>query len=162
MKKKLTKNLTLYFKNNYPYKSYQKSNKTYIAVLGIGGNIGDTIQIFDKLFLKLRTNSHFTILKSSPILKNPPFGYTKQNDFYNAIIKLATNLPPFKLLKYLQWYEKRFKRERSFKNAPRTLDIDIIFIKKNNKNIKINTDILKIPHQFYKNRLSVTIPLEFI
>ena len=158
MKKKLSTNLTLYFNNLFPYKNRYNSTKNNIVTVGIGGNIGDVKQLFKKLFLILKSDSRFTIVKTSPLLKNPPFGYIDQDDFINAIVVLKTNLSAYESLKAFQRYENRFKRVRSFKDAPRTLDIDIIFF----NNDKINTKDLKVPHIGYKDRQSVLIPLQFI
>ncbi len=158
MKKKLSTNLTLYFNNLFPYKNRYNSTKHNTVTVGIGGNIGDVSQLFKKLFLMLKSDSRFTIVKTSPLLKNPPFGYINQDDFINAIVVLKTNLSAYESLKAFQRYENRFKRVRSFKDAPRTLDIDIIFF----NNDKINTKDLKVPHIGYKDRQSVLIPLEFI
>jgi len=158
MKKKLSTDLTLYFNNFFPYKSRYCSTKRNTVTVGIGGNIGDVKQLFKKLFLMLRCDSRFTILKTSPLLKNPPFGYMDQDDFINAIVVLKTNLSAYESLKAFQRYENRFKRVRSFKDAPRTLDIDIIFFNDD----KINKKDLKVPHIGYKDRQSVLIPLQFI
>ena len=102
-------NLTLYFKNNYPYSSNKKPSKKYIATLGIGGNIGNVIKTFNILFTMLKSNSKIIVLKTSPILKNPPFGFLEQNYFYNAIIQIQTNLSPYELLKMCWYYENKFK-----------------------------------------------------
>jgi 2-amino-4-hydroxy-6-hydroxymethyldihydropteridine diphosphokinase len=158
MKKQISTKLTLFFTNNFPYNSNTKNNKKNIAFIGIGGNIGNSIKRFNLLFTMLKKDSRFSILKTSPILKNPPFGFLKQSYFYNGIIVLKTDLAPRVLLKVLQRYEYRFKRTRSFKDAPRTLDLDIIFY----NNIKFNTKDLTIPHKDYKNRNSVMIPLKYI
>ncbi len=160
MKKHITQNsnLTLFFNNFYPYKSIQISHKSNFAVLGIGGNIGDTQKIFKKFFKMLQGDSRFFIYSTSPLLKNPPFGFLNQEDFLNGIIAIQTNLSPNQLLKQMQRYEKRFKRKRSFKDAPRTLDIDIIFF----NHQKINTKQLIIPHPHYYKRESVMIPLRFV
>ncbi len=93
---------------------------------------------------------------TSPLLLNPPFGFLDQNDFLNGIIAIKTNLAPNDFLKNMQRLEKRFGRKRSFQDAPRTLDIDIIFF----DNKKINTEDLIIPHKDWANRESVIIPLE--
>ena len=156
--KKINSDLTLFFNNLYPYKNSKKSFKKNSVTIGIGGNIGDVPTIFKKLFKCFLGDSRFTIIQTSPILKNPPFGYLEQNDFLNAIIILKTNLSPKQSLKVFQRYENRFKRVRSFQDAPRTLDIDIIFF----NNFKINTKELTIPHVGFKNRPSVQIPLKYI
>ena len=52
--------------------------------------------------------------------------------------------------------EVRYGRKRSFQDAPRTLDIDIIFF----DDKKINTKNLIIPHKNWANRESVIIPLK--
>jgi len=158
MKKRLTKDLTLFFNNNYPSRSNKQSFKKNIVTVGIGGNIGDVKSRFNMLLLMLRDDSRFSVLETSPILKNPPFGYVEQSDFYNAIIVLKTNLSSINSLNAFLRYENRFKRTRSFQDAPRTLDIDIIFFNKD----KINTKYLIVPHKDYKNRDSVIIPLQFI
>ena len=155
MKKKLTNKLTLYKTNYYPYKAKYTSYKPYEVTVAIGGNKGNTKQIFHKLFICLQSDTRFDILKTSPLLKNPPFGYLNQNDFLNGIITLKTNLSANAFLKAMQDYERRFKRQRSFKNAPRTLDIDIIFY----ANQKINSEKLTVPHQGWSHRDCVLIPL---
>ncbi len=155
MKKKLREDLTLYYTNLYPYKKSLESNKKYEATIGVGGNLGDVKKTFHKLFLCLQKDSRFDILITSPLLKNPPFGFLEQNDFLNGIISLKTNLGINAFFKSMQEYENRFKRTRSFKDAPRTLDIDIIFF----ANKKINTKKLTIPHKNWKKRESVVIPL---
>ena len=158
MKKNISSELTLYFSNHFPYSSSIKSKKIYTVVLGIGGNIGDVNMRFNKLFLSLKNDSRFDIIKTTPLLKNPPFGYLEQNYFLNGLIKLQTNLSPIVLLNEMQRYECRFGRVRSFKDAPRTLDIDIIFF----DNKKIDTKRLTIPHKQWKNRKSVTMPLKIL
>jgi 2-amino-4-hydroxy-6-hydroxymethyldihydropteridine diphosphokinase len=156
MKKKLTENLTLFYTPNFPKKFNSYSNKKYTVTIGIGGNMGNTKKIFDKLILCLKKDTRFTLLITSPLLKNPPFGFLEQSDFLNGIIALKTNLAPHDFLKNMQRLEKRFGRKRSFQDAPRTLDIDIIFF----DNKKINTQDLIVPHKDWANRESVIIPLE--
>lgn len=161
MIKVLNSDLKLYFNNQFPYrktKYFPNKRKSHTITIGIGGNIGNVIKRFKQLLIMLKTDSRLMIESSSPILKNPPFGFLEQDDFMNAIIVLRTNLSPIESLNLFQRYEYRFKRTRSFQDAPRTLDIDIIFY----DNIKMDTKRLTIPHKGYKNRLSVLIPLKFI
>ena len=165
MKKIISDDLVMYFNNIYPYnkkkeKCFIEQNriKNHTVTIGIGGNIGDVIKRFKQLFLMLNDDSRFILEQTSPILKNPPFGFLEQEDFYNAVIVLKTVLSPIECLNVFQYYENRFKRTRSFQDAPRTLDIDIIFYDK----IKMDTKRLTIPHKGYKNRASVLIPLSYI
>jgi len=162
MKKIINNQLKLYFTDLFPYKSSQNNDKfKYTVTLGIGGNIGNTKAIFHSLFKMLLSNNLYHIVKTSPLLLNPPFGFLEQNDFLNGIIVVKTNLPPMVILNQMQRYERRFKRKRSFKDAPRTLDIDIIFIKKHNINITLQTQKLILPHKDWQNRNSVIIPLSY-
>lgn len=156
MKKNLTQDLTLFYTSNFPFKSSKVSNKKHLITIGIGGNIGDMKRRFDKLFLCLKNDTRFDIIMTSPLLLNPPFGFLEQNHFLNGIIALQTNLSINDFFKNMQRLENRFKRTRSFRNAARTLDIDIIFF----DNKKINTKKLIIPHKFWHARESVVIPLE--
>jgi len=158
LKKKLSENLTLFKTANFPYISNKKSNKKYLVTIGIGGNVGNVKQTFDKLFLCLNKNTKFDILTTSPLLENPPFGYIEQSYFLNGIIALKTNLAPNEFLKIMQRLEIRYGRKRSFQDAPRTLDIDIIFF----DNKKIHTENLIIPHKDWANRESVIIPLNYM
>ena len=64
-------------------------------------------------------------------------------------------MQPKELLAYLMRVEKYFSRKRTFKNAPRTLDLDILFF----DNRVVNTPKLIIPHPHWQERDSVVIPL---
>lgn len=158
MKKKLNEELTLFRSNNFPFTSRKKSSKKHLVTIGIGGNVGNVKRTFNKLFLSLKNNSHFHIESSSPLLENPAFGFTQQKDFLNGIIAIKTNLSVNDFFKIMQRLEIRYGRKRSFQDAPRTLDIDIIFF----DNKKINTKKLIIPHKDWANRESVIIPLNYM
>lgn len=143
--------------SNYPYISNKKYNN-HTALLGIGGNIGDVIRRFEHLFWFLRRSKHIRILETSPILKNPPFGFDDQPFFYNALMLVDTRLTPIELLRFILDVEKKFGRKRSFKNAPRTLDIDMIKYEK----IILNKPSLVLPHPFWNTRDSVLLPLSWM
>jgi len=133
----------------------KKSNKPHTALIGIGCNIGNCIRRFKKVYKFLNSHPKIDIVQTSIIYKNPPFGYLNQPDFYNSILVIKTNFSPFELLRFLLYTEKKFKRKRSFKNAPRTLDLDIIMFDE----LKIKKDNLIVPHPFFKERSSVLVPL---
>ena len=134
------------------------SQSGYRALLGIGGNIGDVVRRFEHLFYYFKRSSLLRIIETAPIVRNPPFGYTEQGDFYNSLLLIETFLSPKALLRYLLRVEKLFGRKRLFKDGPRTLDIDIIFY----ENVKMETKDLTLPHPGWKERASVLIPLSMM
>jgi len=155
VKRKLNDRLTIIKSPRFAYSVTREFKHRYEATIGIGGNMGDVKRRFEHLFIELQREKRVELMKTSLILKNPPFGYTEQDDFLNSIIILRTSLTPHKLLDYLLRLEKKFGRKRSFANAPRTLDLDMIFF----DNRVINTPTLTIPHPFWSSRESVVIPL---
>ncbi len=152
-RKSLSHNHTLIYNAHFPYVTKAKGG--HRTLLGIGGNIGDVMRRFTHLFYYLERAKFVRILETSPILKNPPFGYTEQEDFYNALVLVETQLTPKMLLRYVLRVERLFGRKRSFQDAPRTLDIDIIFY----ENVRMETKTLTLPHHGWKSRSSVLIPL---
>lgn len=147
--------MTFFYDRFFPICKSKTNRFKNKVVVGIGGNEGDVKKRFKHLYLYFQRSSLVYIEETSPILKNPPFGYLEQDDFYNAIMVIKTSLAPRAFLKFLLHVEKIFKRKRSFKNAPRTLDLDIIFF----NNIKLNTRELQIPHRYWYKRDSVVLPL---
>ena len=156
IRKKLNDRHVLIFTKHFPYNTSNQGEKK--ALLGIGGNIGDVLRRFEYLFLFLKRSNFVRIVETSPILKNPPFGYTEQEDFYNALVLVETGLTPKMLLDYVLRVEKAFGRKRSFKDAPRTLDIDIIFY----ENVTMESKTLTLPHHGWQERPSVLIPLSYM
>ena len=155
-KRKISEELLSFYSLHFPYTASHKGKHRYEVVVGIGGNVGDVRRRFEHLFTVLRKERRVSLVKTSLILKNPPFGYTKQDDFFNSIVVLKTSMQPKVFLRYLLRLEKRFGRKRTFANAPRTLDLDIIFF----DNRKIDTKDLIVPHPNYTQRESVLIPLK--
>ena len=157
MKKVLNEELSLFFYPTFP-KCFLKQTRNNRVLLGIGGNIGNSVRRFKKLALLFAKHPVLRLIETAPILKNPPFGYKEQPDFYNTLFVVDTTLSPFALLHYILYIEKRFKRVRSFKNAPRTLDIDIIWY----EDKKVQTKNLIIPHPKWQSRDAVVIPLKYM
>ncbi len=155
LKRNLSSSLTTYKGLHFGYRTSQKSSHRYRVTVGIGGNIGDVKRRFEHLFIHLKRDKRVELLQTSLILKNPPFGFIDQDDFLNSIVVLQVSMQPADFLSYLLRLEKRFSRKRSFENAPRTLDLDIIFF----DNRIISTKTLQVPHVSWFKRESVTIPL---
>jgi 2-amino-4-hydroxy-6-hydroxymethyldihydropteridine diphosphokinase len=141
-------------RNFFPAK-IKKRKKKNIALIGVGCNIGNCVRRFKKVYKFLDSHPKIDVLQTSYIYINPPFGYLNQPDFYNTVFVIDTDFSPVELLNFLLYTEKKFGRKRSFKNAPRTLDLDIILY----NNIKIKLKRLIIPHPHYKKRDSVLVPL---
>ncbi len=130
-------------------------NFKFSAFVGLGGNIGNSARRFDRFIRALSNDRRFHIVECSPILINAAFGYEAQADFSNAAINLQTSLGSNVLLKILQHYERKFKRVRSFKNAPRTLDLDILYFSGPSR----KSERLRLPHKGAGERLSVIVPM---
>ena len=155
IKRKLGKSLETLKNLRTSYINSKKSSHRYRVTVGVGGNVGDVARRFSRLYFFLKKDKRVTLLQTSLILKNPPFGFVNQDDFFNSIIVLKTDMQPKEFLDYLMRVEKKFARKRSFANAPRTLDLDIIFF----DNRVIKTQKLQIPHAEWFKRESVLIPL---
>ncbi len=148
----------LYKNAFFPFKKRENEAFKYEVIVGIGGNVGDVVMRFRNLFRLWLDDRRLEVVETSPILENPPFGFLDQDNFFNAVIKVKTSLNPQAFLTLLQHTEKRFKRTRSFKNAPRTLDLDIIFF----SGVKMKSKHLTIPHPCWEKRLSVLVPLVYM
>ena len=96
-----------------------------------------------------------TILRMSSVYSTAAWGNTHQPDFLNQVIIIETKLNPDTLMKAILQIEKKMGRIRTIKNAPRIIDIDILFY---NKEI-IKNDSLTIPHPFLQDRNFVLTPL---
>ena len=155
IKRRLNKNLQIFKSLHFGCSKKSTTLHRFTATIGIGGNVGDVKRRFEHLFIFFKKDKRVELVKTSLILKNPPFGYEDQNDFFNSVIILKTSMKAKSFLDYLLRVEKKFARKRSFANAPRTLDLDIIFF----DNIVINTPKLQIPHKSWFKRNSVVIPL---
>jgi 2-amino-4-hydroxy-6-hydroxymethyldihydropteridine diphosphokinase len=155
IKRKLNESLEIFKNLRFPHKNTSNSSHRYIATVGVGGNVGDVKRRLNRLYLYIKKDRRVTLLQTSLILKNPPFGYIEQDDFFNSIIVIKTSMQPTQFLNYLMRVEKKFARKRSFANAPRTLDLDIIFF----DDRVVKTSKLQIPHAKWFERDSVLIPL---
>ncbi|PTB83984.1 2-amino-4-hydroxy-6-hydroxymethyldihydropteridine diphosphokinase [Sulfurovum lithotrophicum] len=156
IKREINAQHTLLKTRLYPSMYVEKGG--HKALLGIGGNMGDVIRRFNHLFWYFKRSRFVNVIETAPILKNPPFGYTEQDDFYNSLLLVETKLTPKALLAYVLRVEKVFGRKRLFKDGPRTLDIDIIFY----ENVEMQTKTLTLPHPGWMQRTSVLTPLSYM
>lgn len=122
-------------------------------VLALGSNLGDRGATLKNALLAI---AKFCNVKAqSKIYETPPVGYENQGDFFNMAVFCEGEILPEVLLKKCNEIEENFGRVRSFKNAPRTLDVDIIFL----DDVEIETPNLMIPHPRWQDRDFVITPL---
>ncbi len=140
---------------HFPHRLVKERRQMQKSWIGIGGNIGDMPRRFERLWHLLLRQPNIWPIESSSILINPPFGYLNQPHFHNAVLYIATSLTPTRLLSRLQRVERSFGRVRSFKDAPRTLDLDILFY----GDRRIDRLNLQVPHPRWHLRDSVKLPL---
>ena len=124
-----------------------------IAYLGLGSNLGEREKNLRQALtlLSLKVN----LDEVSSLYETEPVGYKEQPLFLNLVCRITTNSSPEELFRLAKNIETRMGRVPSFPNAPRIIDIDILFY----DNKIIATQNLTIPHPRLKDRAFVLIPL---
>lgn len=128
------------------------------AILGIGTNIGDRMQNLRLALDSLAKLPGTSVIKSSSVYETKPWGYTQQDNFFNLCVIVETELSPHALLGACLGIEAAIGRVRTFKNAPRIIDIDLLLY----EDKEINTAELTVPHPFIRRRAFVLVPLHEI
>jgi len=125
------------------------------AYIGIGSNLDDPRAQVLSAFEELDALPHTRLVKKSSLYRSAPLGYAAQPDFVNAVAQIETGLPAERLLAELQAIEARHGRKRSFVNAPRTLDLDLLLYGA----AALSTPNLEVPHPRMHERAFVLKPL---
>jgi 2-amino-4-hydroxy-6-hydroxymethyldihydropteridine diphosphokinase len=129
----------------------EEMNKVYIL---LGGNQGDPAKNLRTAKAAL-SKSVGTIARQSSVYRTAAWGITDQPDFLNQVLIIETILSAEKTLRACLFIEANMGRVRTVKNAPRIIDIDILFFNK-----AISKDfILTLPHPQIQNRRFVLVPL---
>ncbi|MFJ8259941.1 2-amino-4-hydroxy-6-hydroxymethyldihydropteridine diphosphokinase [Peribacillus asahii] len=126
-----------------------------IAYLSIGSNIGNRLATFHEALRLLDGNESMNIVGCSSLYETDPVGYTDQDCFLNAVIKIFTSLSPEELLQTCLNIETKLGRKREIRWGPRTLDLDILLYNQEN----IETESLSVPHPRMQERAFVIVPL---
>ncbi len=121
--------------------------------LGLGSNLGDRKANLEKAVQLL--GQMLSVERVSSIYETRPVGYEEQPLFLNAVCRAATNIGPFQLLSLVKGIEIAMGRVPSFPDAPRPIDIDILFY----GNLVIEAPQLVIPHPRLAERSFGLIPL---
>lgn len=128
------------------------SNTAFIA---LGTNIEPREQFLREALKALSDLEHVHITKKSSVYETAPVGYLNQNDFLNMVIAISTELSAEALLQACQHIEHKLGRERTIKNGPRTIDVDILLYNQ----MTLQTEHLTVPHPRMHERAFVLIPL---
>lgn len=121
------------------------------AYVGIGANLGDAAQTVRAAAERLRPlglQRLSSLYRSAPVDAAGP-------DFVNAVAELDCALAPLDLLRALQAIEHDFGRQRPYRNAPRTLDLDLLL----HGEERLDGEALTLPHPRLHQRAFVLQPL---
>lgn len=135
---------------------HETSATAYIALgSNLGHNDDGPAEQIARALLALHDLPKTHLVRQSGLYKSPPDGYTEQPDFINAVAELRTHLDPQALLHELLKIELHFGRQRLFRNAPRTLDLDLLL----HGELCLHEPGLTLPHSRMHSRPFVLIPL---
>lgn len=125
-----------------------------VVFIGIGSNLGDRLKNVKQALQDLGSRAEVRVLAVSSLLETKPQA-APGPDYINGVVKIDTDLEPTELLAVLQQIEESLGRERPFKGAPRTIDLDILLY----ADRVLNTPQLSIPHPKMLERDFVIKPL---
>ena len=125
------------------------------AFVGLGANLGDAQQALREALAGIGRMAQTTLVRSSRIYRSAPVD-AGGPDYLNAVAQVQTRLSPQQLLAQLQALEQAAGRERPFRNAPRTLDLDLLLF----GGARIASATLTVPHPRLRERAFVLLPLQ--
>lgn len=125
-----------------------------LVYVGLGANLGEREAALRKALATLGQYPGTRVLRVSPLYGSAPVD-AGGPDYLNAVAEVATTLTPEALLQALQAIEQSAGRERPYRNAPRKLDLDILWF----GDQVIDTPTLTVPHPRMAERAFVLRPL---
>jgi len=126
-----------------------------IAYLGLGSNRENRLWFLLEALRMLARTPSIEVLRVSSIYETEPYGLKNQRDFLNAVVHIATDFPPGKLLQCIKFIEKRLGRIDRGHWASREIDIDILLY----EDLQLRLPWLTIPHPGLRLRRFVLVPL---
>jgi len=126
-----------------------------LAYIGLGANLGNARQTIAAAIDTLGHSSGVLTLKQAPHYSSDPVD-AQGPIFINTVVAIDTTLEPLSLLDLLQAIEQQHGRERPYRNAPRTLDLDLLLYGTQT----IDTQRLSVPHPRMHQRAFVLRPLQ--
>jgi len=128
------------------------------SFIGLGSNIGDRRRYITTAIRQLKTLPSTRVSQISGIIETLPEKGPAQGNYLNCVVQIETDLSPYQLLQALQKIEASLGRYRTVKNAPRTIDLDILLY----ADTTIHEEGLCIPHPRMLEREFVLVPLREI
>lgn len=125
-----------------------------LVYIGLGANLGDARGALQAAFDALAALPGSELLRRSAIYRSAPID-SSGPDYLNAVAELRTALEPLALLHHLQAIELSHGRERPYRNAPRTLDLDLLL----HGQALTDSPELTLPHPRAHQRAFVLQPL---
>lgn len=125
------------------------------AFVAIGSNLAEPAQQALHAFSAIAELPHTRLCSRSSLYLTAPVGYADQPDFINAVAYIQTSLTPHQLLSALLEIEQLFGRERTFRNAPRVIDLDLLLY----NDLQQHDTGLTLPHPRMHERAFVLAPL---
>ncbi len=124
------------------------------AYIGIGANLGDARANVQEAIARLARLPGASLVDASPSYRTAPID-SSGDDYINAVARITTTLPAEALLQALHAIEAAHGRERPYRNAPRTLDLDLLLY----GDEQIASATLTVPHPRLTERAFVLVPL---
>jgi 2-amino-4-hydroxy-6-hydroxymethyldihydropteridine diphosphokinase len=124
------------------------------AYVGLGANLGDAQSAVQAAIAAIGKLDGVRLTQQSSLYGSAPVD-AGGADYVNAVVQVHTTLSGLQLLHALQAIEAQAGRERPFRNAPRTLDLDVLLF----GNASIQTELLTVPHPRMAERAFVLRPL---
>lgn len=124
------------------------------AKIGIGANLGNPREAVLRAIESLAQLPRSKLTSQSSLYLTAPLD-ADGDDYVNAVVEICTELDAHSLLLALQEVELAFGRERSYRNAPRILDLDLLLYGTQ----EIDNDTLIVPHPRMTERAFVLLPL---
>ena len=127
----------------------------HIAFIGLGSNLDNPPDQIQRALAAIAQLPDTQLLAQSSLYRSAPLGFSDQPDFVNAVAQIATGLTPQALLQALLQIEHQHGRERTFRNAPRILDLDVLLYDE----VRLHEPGLTVPHPQMHLRAFVLRPL---